>query len=71
MIYIGIGANLGDREKTLQNAVGVLDAHPEIAVVATSAVYETAPVGVVDQPRFLNAVRLPLQPQRHNTEKLL
>lgn len=55
MIYIGIGANLGDREKTLQNAVGVLDAHPEIAVVATSAVYETAPVGVVDQPRFLNA----------------
>ena len=56
MIYIGIGANLGDREKTLQNAVGVLDAHPEIAVIATSAVYETAPIGGVDQPRFLNAV---------------
>lgn len=56
MIYIGIGANLGDREKTLQEAVRVLNAHPEIAVVAASAVYETAPVGVIDQPDFLNAV---------------
>ena len=56
MIYIGIGANLGTRGDTLQNAVGVLDTHPEIAVVATSAVYETAPIGGVDQPDFLNAV---------------
>ena len=56
MIYIGIGANLGDREKTLQEATDILNAKPEIAVVATSAVYETAPIGVVDQPYFLNAV---------------
>ena len=56
MIYIGIGANLGDREKTLQEAVGILDAHPKIDVAAASSVYETAPVGVVDQPHFLNAV---------------
>ncbi len=56
MIYIGIGANLGNREKTLQDAAGILDAKPEIAVVAASAVYETAPIGVIDQPYFLNAV---------------
>ena len=56
MIYIGIGANLGDREKTLQEATDILNAKPEIAVVAASAVYETDPVGVVDQPYFLNAV---------------
>ncbi|MCY3868205.1 MAG: 2-amino-4-hydroxy-6-hydroxymethyldihydropteridine diphosphokinase [Gemmatimonadetes bacterium] len=56
MIYIGIGANLGDREKTLQDATGILNAKPEIAVIAASAVYETAPIGVVDQPYFLNAV---------------
>ncbi len=56
MIYIGIGANLGDREKTLQEATDILNAKPEIAVVAVSAVYETDPVGVVDQPYFLNAV---------------
>ena len=56
MIYIGIGANLGDREKTLQKATGILDAKPKITVVAASAVYETVPVGVVEQPHFLNAV---------------
>ena len=56
MTYIGIGANLGNREKTLQDATGILDAKPEIAVVAASAVYETAPIGVTDQPYFLNAV---------------
>ena len=56
MIYIGIGANLGDREKTLQKATGILNAKPKIAVVAASAVYETAPIGVTDQPYFLNAV---------------
>ncbi len=56
MIYIGIGANLGDREKTLQEATDILNAKPEIAVVAASAVYETDPIGVVDQPYFLNAV---------------
>ena len=56
MIYIGIGANLGDREKTLQDATGILNEKPEIAIIAASAVYETAPIGVVDQPYFLNAV---------------
>ena len=56
MIYIGIGANLGDREKTLQDATGILNEKPEIAIIAASAIYETAPIGVVDQPYFLNAV---------------
>ncbi len=56
MIYIGIGANLGNREKTLQDATGILDTKPKIDVVAASAVYETAPIGVIDQPYFLNAV---------------
>jgi 2-amino-4-hydroxy-6-hydroxymethyldihydropteridine diphosphokinase len=56
VIYIGIGANLGDREKTLQEATDILNTNPEIAVIAASAVYETAPIGVVDQPYFLNAV---------------
>ncbi len=54
--YIGMGANLGARKKTLQEATGVLDVQPQVAVIAASDVYETAPVGVVDQPPFLNAV---------------
>ena len=47
--YIGLGANLGDREATIRAALAAL---PD--VVAVSELRETAPVGVVDQPPFLN-----------------
>ena len=47
--YVGVGANLGDREATIAAA---LDALP--GVVAVSKLRETEPVGVVDQPSFLN-----------------
>ena len=47
--YVGVGANLGDREATIRAA---LDALP--GVVAVSALREPDPVGVVDQPLFLN-----------------
>jgi 2-amino-4-hydroxy-6-hydroxymethyldihydropteridine diphosphokinase len=49
--YIGLGANLGDREETIRAAVAEL---PD--VVAVSPLRETDPVGVTDQPRFLNGV---------------
>ncbi len=49
--YVGLGANLGDREKTIRAAVAEL---PD--VVAVSPLRETDPVGVTDQPRFLNGV---------------
>ena len=54
--YIGLGSNLGDREATIRAAVEALGAEPGIAVVAVSALIDTEPVGVVDQPRFLNGV---------------
>jgi 2-amino-4-hydroxy-6-hydroxymethyldihydropteridine diphosphokinase len=54
--FLGIGSNLGDRLETLQHAVGLLHATPGIDVVASSRVYETDPVGGVEQPDFLNAV---------------
>jgi 2-amino-4-hydroxy-6-hydroxymethyldihydropteridine diphosphokinase len=53
--YIGIGANLGNRERTLRSAVETLAATPGIEVVAISTLRETDPVGAItDQPRFLN-----------------
>ncbi|HET9016998.1 MAG TPA: 2-amino-4-hydroxy-6-hydroxymethyldihydropteridine diphosphokinase [Thermomicrobiaceae bacterium] len=52
--WIGLGANLGDREATLRDAVRGLRALGP--VVAVSSLYETAPVGYRDQPPFLNAV---------------
>ena len=47
--YVGLGANLGDREATIRAALAAL---PD--VVAVSKLRETEPVGVVDQPPFLN-----------------
>jgi 2-amino-4-hydroxy-6-hydroxymethyldihydropteridine diphosphokinase len=52
--YVGLGANLGDRERTLRAAVEALGAEEGIEVAAVSTLRETEPVGVGDQPRFLN-----------------
>jgi 2-amino-4-hydroxy-6-hydroxymethyldihydropteridine diphosphokinase len=51
---IALGANLGDRERTLRSAIAAL--RQRGTVEAISSFYETAPVGLVDQPDFLNAV---------------
>jgi 2-amino-4-hydroxy-6-hydroxymethyldihydropteridine diphosphokinase len=52
--YVGLGANLGDREATLERAVELLEQRPGVEVVAVSSFRETDPVGYLDQPRFLN-----------------
>jgi 2-amino-4-hydroxy-6-hydroxymethyldihydropteridine diphosphokinase len=52
--YVGLGSNLGDREATIRRAVELLDERPGIEIVAVSTLRETDPVGVEDQPRFLN-----------------
>ena len=54
--YVGLGANVGDAAGTLAAAVRALDALPDAAVVGVSRLYATAPVGVVDQAEFRNAV---------------
>jgi 2-amino-4-hydroxy-6-hydroxymethyldihydropteridine diphosphokinase len=54
--YVGLGANLGDREATLRAAVDALGAEEGVEVVAVSTLRETEPVGVGEQPRFLNGV---------------
>ena len=52
--YVGLGANLGPREVTLLRAVDLLAAAHGIEIVAVSQLRETDPVGVVEQPAFLN-----------------
>ncbi|HNW36518.1 MAG TPA: 2-amino-4-hydroxy-6-hydroxymethyldihydropteridine diphosphokinase, partial [Candidatus Ozemobacteraceae bacterium] len=53
-IFLGLGSNLGHREENLQHALDLLQAH--VTDLRVSSLYETAPVGLVDQPAFLNAV---------------
>jgi 2-amino-4-hydroxy-6-hydroxymethyldihydropteridine diphosphokinase len=54
--YIGIGSNLGDREKNIDGAVQKLRETEGIDVVKVSPLYDTAPLGGPPQPRFLNGV---------------
>ena len=49
---IAVGSNLGDRRANLEAAIARLA--PAATVTARSAVYETAPMYVADQPAFLN-----------------
>ena len=55
---LSLGSNLGDRLGHLQAAVDLLRRVPGLRVVAVSPVYETAPVGGVEQDDYLNAVVL-------------
>ena len=52
--YIGLGANIGDRERNLEQAVRALGEAEGVQVIRCSSIYETDPVGYVDQPLFLN-----------------
>ncbi|HEX7254624.1 MAG TPA: 2-amino-4-hydroxy-6-hydroxymethyldihydropteridine diphosphokinase [Gaiellaceae bacterium] len=56
LVYIGLGANLGDREATIRTALDRLEAHEAVEVQRVSRLRETDPVGYEDQPRFLNGV---------------
>ena len=53
-VYIGIGTNIEPRFDRMEHALLELDALSP--VIAKSSIYETAPVGHIDQPHFLNAV---------------
>ena len=52
--YVGLGANLGDRERTLRAAVDALAVVDGVEVVSVSVLRDTEPVGVGQQPLYLN-----------------
>jgi len=54
-VFVGLGANLGDRAANLRAALERIAALPETRLVRVSAIRETEPWGVTDQPPFLNA----------------
>ncbi len=54
--FIAVGANLGNRWATIQGALARLSSTPGISHLEASPLYETAPVGGVTQPDFLNLV---------------
>lgn len=53
-VFLGLGSNIGNRHENLERALKLLAY--EVAICAVSSIYETEPVGYLDQPWFLNAV---------------
>lgn len=53
-VYLGLGSNLGDRQANLDRALELLSQRLRLEKV--SSIYDSEPVGNVDQPRFLNLV---------------
>ena len=52
--YIGIGSNLGDRRKYIENAIQKLNETKGIEVKKVSSIYETDPLGGPSQGKYLN-----------------
>lgn len=52
--FIALGSNLGDRAAYLARARAAIAALPATAVLAESSIEETAPIGPVAQPAYLN-----------------
>src|SRR5215469_7182791 len=53
-VYLALGSNLGDRYSNLVAALQRL--RDVVEIRAVSSIYETAPVGFLDQPQFYNIV---------------
>ncbi|MBR1646637.1 MAG: 2-amino-4-hydroxy-6-hydroxymethyldihydropteridine diphosphokinase [Selenomonadaceae bacterium] len=55
IFYVGLGGNLGEREKILRRAIECVKKIPTVKLLRVSSFYETEPWGVTNQPKFLNA----------------
>ena len=65
-VYLSLGSNIGDRLGYLEKAVNAMQRSAEIREICLSPVYETEPLEMQEQPRFLNMVtgcRTPLDPE--------
>jgi 2-amino-4-hydroxy-6-hydroxymethyldihydropteridine diphosphokinase len=56
--FIGIGSNIDEPQMQVALALHELKELPDTRLVRCSSLYETDPVGFVDQSRFINAVAM-------------
>jgi 2-amino-4-hydroxy-6-hydroxymethyldihydropteridine diphosphokinase len=55
IVFLGLGSNIGDRVKALKEAERLISEIDGVLVVSSASLYETEPVGIVDQPSFINS----------------
>lgn len=56
LVYIALGANLGNPQQTLRDALHTLAALPQLTHLRASSLYTSSPMGPVEQPDYVNAV---------------
>lgn len=56
VVYIGLGANLNEPEKTIHLAIDALSELPDCQFFGVSKIYRSAPMGPADQPDYINCV---------------
>lgn len=54
--YVGLGSNLGDPVDQVSKAITELDGLPDTELVGNSALYQSKPMGGLEQPDYINAV---------------
>lgn len=72
-VYIGIGSNLGDKEKNINDAITMISDNNKNRLMEEADLIETKPVGYVDQDNFINTVihiKTLLKPQKLMLELL-
>ncbi|KAI7278575.1 folic acid synthesis protein [Hortaea werneckii] len=55
-VYVALGSNVGDRLEAIEAACRAIDEDQDMRILSTSALYETEPMYVENQERFLNGV---------------
>ena len=56
LAYVALGANLADPVAQIHAAFDALNGLPQSRLLRHSSLYRTAPIGVLGQPDFINAV---------------
>ena len=55
-VYLSLGSNLGTKKDNILLAIEAIKLDPYIRFIKQSGYYESEPIGVIDQPSFINAV---------------
>ena len=54
--FIGLGSNLGDPSQNVRDALNKISSLQHVEMITASSFYKSDPIGIVDQPEFVNAV---------------
>ncbi len=68
-VYLSIGSNIGSRLENITNALRKLNSLAQTRVNRVSAIYETEPIGNINQPSFLN-IAVEIETELHPLELL-